>query len=254
MAIIAVPTACSKYYRSLIIPGVTVWAAESPSREKVGFQLWRAGTQPYAPLRSWGADLCPSASPLFVGSLVFTIPIHTITFQNIFVVRRISWKIILSCINSLTAPTLPYHCTVIALALRSPDSRFVSVSFMVLLNVPFSRSLISEVNRTTPPADPCAVPLLSSLCPELLNYRLSSFQRLYWTHGSVCCAGSSFILDSGTCSWGGFLHLYLNLFSLFKFSWLICFLTCPLKCTSSAFVFARDVHLSDLYSFPPALE
>lgn len=50
---------------------------------------------------------------------------------------------------------------------------------MVLLNIPFCRSLISKVNKMNPPTDPCYVPLISLLYPELLNYLLSSISDAF---------------------------------------------------------------------------
>lgn len=66
-----------------------------------------------------------------------------------------------------------------SLALHSLDSCFESVSLIVLLNIPFFRSLISKVNKMNPLTDPCYVPLISLLYPQLLNYFLSSISHAF---------------------------------------------------------------------------
>lgn len=116
---------------------------------------------------------------LFICFLTFTIHIHTMPFWDIFVLRCISLTIILLhklliCFHSCLSPE--FNCS---LALYSLDSCFVSVSFIVLLNIPSSRSLISKVNKMNPPAYPCYVPLISLLYPEPLNYLLSSVSEAF---------------------------------------------------------------------------
>lgn len=83
------------------------------------------------------------------------------------------------CIYFLSVHTLAYHLTLIALLLSTHWAlSFGSVNFIIFLNTLFSRSLIHKVNKMSP-ADSCYIALLASLCPELLNYLLSSISKVF---------------------------------------------------------------------------
>lgn len=161
-----------------------------PERQ-ISALIWLA-TEPYALLLRWRANRAPhllhqciwdKLEKYGIFLFLFFNFYHTYSYyaflghfcpQMYFLDNNSQLHKLLICFHSCLSPE--FNCS---LALYSLDSCFVSVSFIVLLNIPSSRSLISKVNKMNPPADPRYVPLISLLYPEPLNYLLSSVSEAF---------------------------------------------------------------------------